>query len=275
MPRTRYSMILAVLLTCIASSATAATIGVGAITGVWSNDDPDAFVTGEGSSRIEWGTPSPTSPPAEPGQQATAKSAYVFNAAAGGFNVGTGVDFLLGTFVHENFPIVPEGCLANDIPCVLGNLDRLLQSVDLNVTVDVVLVDGFAGPGLIGSSFGFEHDETANQVNPDLSPILTCPTNGLENNAPGVNVNGCADRVTFALNLGSTQSFSVGSTDYILDITGFNAPGTGFFDTVERSENTAELFARFTPVVIPVPGTLPLLLAGFGGLAFLRRRRGI
>ena len=75
----------------------------------------------------------------------------------------------------------------------------------------------------------------------------------------------------------SSDTFSIGSVDYTLAMTGFlgadNMP-VNSFSTQERRVNRARVTAMFTEVAIPIPepGTLALLGLGLLGLAALRKR---
>ncbi len=95
----------------------------------------------------------------------------------------------------------------------------------------------------------------------------------------GVNLNGCADRVTATTNVGSSASFTIGSDVYKFDITGFG-PSTDplrTFWTIEGQDNAVGLTARYTlesnlPAV-PLPAAGWLLAAGLGGLVAFGRRK--
>jgi len=158
---------LASLIAVSASYASAATLTVNSVQGIWQNavdTDGDA-VSGVGTSAINWGGGS-------------GQSSYTFEGAAPpAVTVGEGVDFSLGEFTHNNFPIFPPA----------------LASAELLVTIGV---DGF---GDIQTLFSFDHNETVNGG--------TCSFGGA--NGQGVNINGCADNVTAVLNLGSSDTFVV------------------------------------------------------------------
>lgn len=98
----------------------------------------------------------------------------------------------------------------------------------------------------------------------------------LHNETPNTSLLCCNDIVNFS-NVVSSDTFSIGSVDYTLAMTGFlgadNMP-VNSFSTQERRVNRARVTAMFTEVAIPIPepGTLALLGLGLLGLAALRKR---
>lgn len=87
-----------------------------------------------------------------------------------------------------------------------------------------------------------------------------------------------ANTVDFgAFTLASLTGFAVNGDliDTVLNLGGASLSAQfrnfGFWNLEGRSWTTAELSAQIAPV--PLPGGLPLALAGFGGLALLRRRQ--
>ena len=177
----------------------------------------------------------------QPTTSGGSQSGYDFSGASS-FSAVDNVDFVLGTFKHLNFPITGSA----------------LTSIQLAVAVSVA---GYASP--IVSNFTFSHNETSNTPSACL---------------PG-SVSVCDDVVTATLNLASSDSFSLGGTDYVFTISGFEYNGSIFdsFMTQEGMENTASLIGKFVAKdslsAVPLPATGLLLMGGFGGLAMLRRRR--
>lgn len=129
------------------ASASAATLDIQDINGVWSSARP-ATVDGVGTNSIRWGTPG-----------FVERSGYDFDAADD-LSVESDTAFSLGTFNHLNFPIRGE----------------VLQSAMLEVSFRV---GGLTSP--IASTFSFLHDETLN----DLPRCLNGQNNGVGVNAQG------------------------------------------------------------------------------------------
>ncbi|MBT1450553.1 PEP-CTERM sorting domain-containing protein [Glaciecola sp. XM2] len=119
-------------------NASAALVEFKNISGVWVDDEPDAAVTGEGTSQIRWGN-------------STTQSGYDFVAGADTSVTvppSPSAAFALGDFTHLNFPVSPPS----------------LESVTLSVTLDI-LIDGIAA-GASTFLYNFTHFETPNNGNP-------------------------------------------------------------------------------------------------------------
>ena len=210
----------------------AATLTLTSVTGLWSNVQGGQNVAivppGAGDpTTLSWGNPIPG-----------VRSSYVFDGLPGG-PYAVGVDFTLGTFTHNNFPI-PSGSGITG-----ANLTAEFQgSVDGN-------------PFDVSSVYQFTHDETPNV---------------------GGN-NCCNDIVTAVTNPGGSTSLLIGGVEYIFAFTGFLVGGDTFtqFSTVENQSNVANLqgvlIEKSLVNPVPLPAALPLFAGGLGCLALLGRRK--
>jgi hypothetical protein len=212
------------------------TVSVTDVTGEWVSAAPNSTpVNGLNTNVISWGQ-----------STGSGQSAYEFDGATGGpYDVDQ--IFNAGTFTHFN----------NNI-----NGDSI-TGAQLQVEFKGTVADGASSNFDLISTFDFAHLETPNSANP-------CADGGTVGS--GVDVNGCADRVTFAVNPGATDSVTIDGEEYVLTLMGFLVGGNpaSEFWTVEGANNTATLEGVLTKRtnIVPIPAALPIMAAALGGFGF-------
>jgi len=156
----------------------------------------------------------------------------------------------IGEFQHVNFPISSGGSITG---------------VGLRFTTDVWADGSFLGTKTF--EYNFSHNETTNQSNP-------C-ANG-QANGSGININGCADRVTMNFNSNS-EIFQIGGKQYTLNLDGFLVDGSpsGGFWTKENAVNSAYIRGKIdlysVASGVPEPGAWAMMIIGFGGVGTMVR----
>lgn len=220
----------------LACAAQAGTISIQTVTGEWTGVTGGTNVNGLNTNIVTWGA-----------STGNGQSGYRFVGLSPSGPHAPDTVFDLGTFTHFNRPIVSG-----------TSITAAILKVAFTFSID-------GGAAITRNSiFDFTHWETPNQANP-------CADTG--SNGSGNNANGCADRVTPVTNPSFSESFLIGTTNYVFDVTGFNF-GPSFW-TKENSTNSAIIQGRITETVAPVP--LPAagfaLMAGLAGLGLVARRR--
>ncbi|MEM9393190.1 MAG: THxN family PEP-CTERM protein [Pseudomonadota bacterium] len=231
-----------------AGSASATTIDILSVSGIWTSATGSGGSISSGTNVITWGTPILTDP-----------SGYSFEAeeypnTPPPTDVALGEVFDIGTFTHMN--------------------QRITGTTLLDATLEVEIsftIDGVTPAVVATSTFDFSHEETPNQRDGDTIFQVQCPYDGL--NGQGLNAEGCADRVVAETNVESSTPFNVNGQDYVLTFSGFKVGDDIFesFITEERKDNEATLTAKLEAVPLPAAGWL--LVAGLGGLAAMKRRK--
>lgn len=188
--------------------------------------------------------------------QGSGRSGYRFEAPAtvvtANFNLDNiPVTLTMGTFTHINRPITSNTSITG-----------------ARLTLAYTLTLGGQAVGNFTTVYQMAHEETTNSG--------TCLYGGANNQ--GININGCADRVTFNLLSGGSQSFLQGRNQYVFNITGFQtASGTVTnFLTQENALNPISLrgsIQGFDPV--PEPATWLQLVAGFAVIGLVARKRTV
>ena len=233
-----------------ATPTSAATVTFSNVTGTWVNGvlqdgtAPTYIANGTAGAQARWG-----------GDAGSGQSGYNFGAIAiaplsvnpPGGSAATNI----ASFDHVNVPIFAPS----------------LSTIQLKFKTDVD-VDGVA-MGSRTFTYNFIHDETTNNLDP-------CPYGGA--NGQGVNINGCADRVSVNFN-SQSETFDIGTEHYTLDIVGFLVGGNPVtsFTTIERQINSGYILGKLSLYTdasnVPEPATWALMIGGFGMVGSAARRR--
>lgn len=226
-----------------ALSAHAASVTINSVSGTWSNTMGDAVtggtLTGEGTSKIEWGTPCC-------GNTTGNGSSYVFVGTAPPI-IDSARPFILGAFSHNNLTISAAG----------GSIESSRLTVSVEGSIDGAVFS-------FSPVIDFDHLETPNAVDP-------CAAGG-EQPCPDLVtlVNGVGQSETVTVD-------GVELTLTILGFDAGAGAATSFL-TAENAENTADLVASMRQVKtettpeVPLPAASWLLVGGLLWLGSLRSR---
>ena len=225
----------AALLAVAATGASATTLSITTIQGLWQNDTPDAAVTGEGTSSIRWGVP----------QSGGAQSGYDFTAEPTTLLVDADTMFDLGTFTHINRPITGE----------------TLNTAEIAVSI---IIDGLADP--ITSVFSFQHLESNNEANPCANPGADNSNGCADRVTATLNLE---KSETFTIGgveyVFNVTGFRVGGSQFTEFWTKENAENHAIL------QGTFTAVENINPIPLPAAGWM--LIAGLGGMAAMRKRK--
>lgn len=234
----------------MAAPASAAVVDFTNITGTWfdvvslGGPAPTFINNGTANASVRWGSDTGSG---QSGYDFVALAIPSLSVSPPGGSAATSI----ATFRHINQPI---------------SAGTSISSIKLNFTTDVLVDSNLFGT--VSFIYSFGHDETPNAADP-------CAYGGA--NGQGVNINGCADRVTVNFN-SQSDFFTIDGFDYALDVVGFlvgGNPATNFL-TRERFDNEAELRGRlvlYSEAGVPEPATWAMMIAGFGLVGAAARRR--
>ena len=216
-----------------ATSASAITIDVISVTGIWTDATPAAAVTGVGFPTISWGTGS------------GGPSSYNFTGAAPppltGFNVGD--VFSIGTFTHDNNPISPPS----------------LQTAELTVDWSIEINNGSTLAISGQTVYDFNHNETPNTPG-------TCPDGSVSICDDIVTFTLNPEETDVFTYEGEQYIFTISS--FLVD----GSPATDFL-TQEGKKNTAVLQGSVNVVPVPAAvWLLGSAVAGLGAAGWRRRK---
>lgn len=239
--------------TAVASNAATFT---GSAQGAWTSVDGTfgyATSTASDSATVTWGVewvstvPETTTAIAAYVNQTAPDSNYMKFSYGSGWSSSAGGIFSLGTLEYEN-----------------GTSYAISHDFEgASLTIDVGLSDPSFG-GLLSFEYAFD--------------VLTTTNNN-------VSVPDDADTLV-AKQAPSAKYFTVGGQRYMFEILGLSTDGGSTFANEfavyeawqggqwhDVDPARADVYARITPAVVPVPASLPLLIGAMGAVGYLSRRK--
>ena len=245
-------------------AGSAAAVTITSISGTWADPTPETVYgleieTTADSTLIEWGRPVDKDWRGWYYDPSGEKSAFEAEwTIPPEIEVVPGVEesFEFGIFTHHN-----------NVIDVRDPSTASITSVDLNITMELLIE---STEYVVNQVFTFLFHETLNY------PDGSCAYGGTPDD--GFNTNVCRDRVEFVENEGVSEPVIINGMSYSLDISGFMVGeelATEFL-TAEKQENQANLIGRLLVEEIPqtpLPAAGWLMIAGFGALAAVSRRR--